>query len=119
MLKKLGERVEPKFFEILRRCKTFFEAWNELKKFGESMDIASVMKLRDTFNNIKLDHGTDILEFLTTSKRDQRILKGTEAPISDTVRIMKIMSSLSKSWDPFIQEVRANRESLSSCEVSN
>ena len=52
----------------------------------------------------------NLIEHLSIMERCKRLLEKTEAKISDTEMVLRIMDSLPSSWDSFCQGIQSQKE---------
>jgi len=109
-LGKITERVSSKYVEQIESCTTAKQAWDAVKRISEANEAHTVSKNRRIFSMARMNGDGDLIEHLSIMERCKRLLEKTEAKISDTEMVLRIMDSLPSSWDSFCQGIRSQKE---------
>ena len=109
-LGKITERVSSKYVEQIESCTTAKQAWDAVKRISEANEAHTVSKNRRIFSMARMNGDGDLIEHLSIMERCKRLLEKTEARISDTEMILRIMDSLPSSWDSFCQGIRSQQD---------
>lgn len=110
----IGNHVKPEFVEQMSSAKTAREAWDALKSISVGHSAGSISVNRGKFDKARMSEGKDLVVYLGELEQIQSACKDLEAPITDVELILKVTSTLPKSWDSFCQGLRAQKNYLSS-----
>jgi hypothetical protein len=100
--------VSPKYHEQLRGIPTAAGFWDAIKDIGQHESITNAMIIRQQFASAELEEGGDLMEHLGVLERCQRLLAITAAPVQEGE-----ISSLPKSWQPYVEGLRAKQNLIS------
>ena len=100
--------------EQIERYETAKEAWEAVKRISEANESHTVSKNRRIFATARMGADGDLIEHLSIMERCKRLLAKTDAKITDTEMVLRIMDSLPSSWDAFCQGIRSQKDRCSS-----
>lgn len=87
-----------------------YRAWKTLEDHFEGSSARDLRSYRRDFNYAQMGEGDSINSFILTLEEIQAKTIDTEAPIKDMEMCVKILDSLPKSWDSFIQSIRGSSD---------
>ena len=113
---KIGERIHPKFHELLRNKNTAKEQWNAIKDIAESLSANSMIRARREFSYLELEEDGDVYEHLAKLEKCKRLLQESDAPVGAGEMILRVLDSLPSSWKSYLDGLRSNPNLLKNYE---
>ena len=110
---KIGERVDPRFYEQLRGVKTAKDMMDTIKNISEASSINTEVRTRRLFMKTKLQEGEDMYAHLGKMEQYRRILSATGqlGEKEMVIQVMEVISRKERRSNNRIRQERGNGES--------
>ncbi|KAJ3401835.1 hypothetical protein HDU80_005676 [Chytriomyces hyalinus] len=105
---KIVERVLPKYYEHLREATIASKMMDTVKHILASNNANLKFRMCTLFRNLRMEEDRNLVDHVAELEKHRRIL--TKELIMDQDMVSQVMQSLPKSWETFLQTIRAQKE---------
>ena len=108
-----ADSIKDHLIPLVSSFKTRKEVFDALTNMFEGKNINQKMALRNRLKNVKIHNSTTIQSYSTKVFEIKEQLEAIEENVEEGEIVMTTLNVLLRSWDSFIQEIRARRKPIS------